>query len=369
MQSAKPRAIHACLRLFLLLSLLVLLACDAKAVAAVLRARLYCCLETLIPSLFGCMAVANLLLESGAVGVLGNLLRKPARLLHWSAETAGVFVISQLAGYPVGASLLAEMARAGRILPEDAQRLTAVCYGGGPAFLVGMAGAELFGSVTVGWVMFAACVLANLVMAILLRPHTTPDTTAESAAEGLTPAVLIHSVERAWQSLGRICGIVLGFGIVYRLLIGSGLPNVLSTWLHLPGKWICGMMAVVLDVARLPQLFECGIPWQALLPLTAGLLSFGGICVQAQVIAMQPGISGMRLILERLAAATLAGIWTCLFLPMIPDLDAVATFSPQMRGSESGSILPAIFIFLSGFPMFLKKDWTNQKNCDIMKKR
>ena len=134
----------------LLLTVLALAAGRGQSLAAVIASRVQFCLQTLIPSLFICMVLANLLRESGAAGVLGRRARLTARLLHLSPSGAGIFWISQLAGYPVGTLLLRRQYENGAIPASDAARLACVCFGGGPAFAVGFAGAGLLGSPAAG---------------------------------------------------------------------------------------------------------------------------------------------------------------------------------------------------------------------------
>ena len=142
----------------LLLIVTAAAAVNADAAAEMLRLRIAYCLETLIPSLFGCMVLANMLTASGAAAWLGYQLRVPARLMRIPPELLTVFLISQTAGYPVGAMLLRQMAEQGRLHPDDAARASYACFGGGPAFLVGLAGVQLFGSAAAGGLILGACV-------------------------------------------------------------------------------------------------------------------------------------------------------------------------------------------------------------------
>ena len=116
--------IRAAAAALLLLILFFLLAAHAAETAAVTAERLRLCLETLIPSLFGCMAAANLLTDSGAAAWFGERMRFAARLLRLPPELLTVFFVSQIAGYPVGTLLLCRMTSAQR-LPANADASTA----------------------------------------------------------------------------------------------------------------------------------------------------------------------------------------------------------------------------------------------------
>ena len=339
----------------LLLMLLFLLAGNAKAIAAAVSERLTLCLDTLIPSLFGCMAAANLLRESGAGAQLGRHLRILSHLLHFSAECTGVFAVSQLAGYPVGALLLRQASEAGWLPAKDAARLSAVCFGGGPAFLVGFAGAELFGSPAAGWIMLAACILANCAAARLCRLRTASASSSGCPACRLSAAALTAAVSDTVRSLAQICGIVLCFGVLTRLAECLGALRLLTTAgkaAGIPPQTVPALFAAILDVTQLRGLLCCGLPFHILLPLTAGLLSFGGICVQLQCLALGvPELSAGRLLLTRLLAACFTAAITAAALPFLPVPDAAAVFAHESAVSRTGSVLPALLILCTGFPL------------------
>lgn len=322
-------------------------ALNADAAADVLRLRIAYCLETLIPSLFGCMVLANMLTASGAAAWLGYRLRFPARLMGIPPELLTVFLISQIAGYPVGAILLRQMAEQGRLHPDDAARASGACFGGGPAFLVGLAGVQLFGSAAAGGLILGACISVNLLLLILLRPRHGMAYDADVPAVRLSAELLTGSVSGAMRSLGGICGMVLFFGAAMQL---SGMEKIRQPLLR-------ALCTVLTDITQLPALLHCGLHFRILLALSAGLLAFGGICVHAQCIAL--GVSGLRigrLLLIRMAAAAAAGGIVFLFAGLINLPESVPVFAPQVSVSRSGSPLPALLIFCTGFPILIKKD-------------
>ena len=78
---------------------------------------------------------------SGAWQALARPLRRFSTALFGLPESYfALFLLSQFAGYPVGASMLCTLTKQGVLSKEDASRLLCVCYGGGPAFLLGLLG-------------------------------------------------------------------------------------------------------------------------------------------------------------------------------------------------------------------------------------
>lgn len=357
-RTAHRPSIRTAAPVLLPLILFILLALHAEAAAAVTADRLRLCLETLIPSLFGCMAAANLLTGTGAAAWLGARLSWLARLLHLPPELLTVFLVSQIAGYPVGTVLLRQMVRAGRLDAKSAARYACVCFGGGPAFAVGFAGGRMFGRTAIGWMMLGGCILANIMLLLLLPKPEVPE--SGSPQVHFSAEALPDAVSAAMRSLAAICGMVLLFGLLMLLcdLLGiTGLLVRLGGVCGLSEQRVRALMLAVSDVTQLQGLLRCGLPCRLLISLTGALLSFGGICVHLQCRALSAGFIRMRnLLTARLSAATLTFLILYVLSAFFDTDEAAAVLAYPAAVSRSGSPLPAILIFCTGFPFLIKKD-------------
>ena len=342
----------------LLLMLFILLTAQAEEIAAVTLQRMRFCLETLIPSLFGCMAAAYLLTGTGAAAWLGSRLHPVAGLLKIPPEVLTVFLISQIAGYPVGTLLLRRMAEKKRLPQEAAGRYACCCFGGGPAFLVGFAGGRLFGSAAAGWMLLGSCLAANLLLLLLVpKPQNPPP---EPVSVRLTPQALPEAASAAMRSLAAICGMVLLAGILMQLLQAAGITGLLvmlGSRLGIPAQTVLALTEAAADVTQMQQLFCCGLSFRLLLALTASLLSFGGICVHLQCAVLSGGMLRLgRLLAARLAAALLTFLIAYVLSGFFALSGAVPVLAYPAAVSQSGSPIPAILIFCTGFPFLIKKD-------------
>ncbi len=346
----------------LLIAAMLLLSFRADEVSAVLRSRITLCMTTLIPSLYGCMVLGSLLCMSGAGEALGRRLRHTAALLRMPPAVFGIFLVSQFAGYPVGAALLRQAVSRREITEADAARLSLVCFGGGPAFLIGFAGKQLSGSSAAGVCMMLACFFANCILAVLICPRRNAPAPASGGSIRITAQILTDSVSQAMKNLAQICAAVLLFGLIRQLPSLLGVPAAaagLCSRTGLPLHVLRAVYAALLDITQLTPVFRCGLSEQVMLPLAAGLLSFGGVCVHLQCLAL--GVRGLRaghLLGVRMLAALLAALLTAAAVPLLPEVPqgAVSAFANRAAASESGSVLPAFLIFLTGFPFLIKKD-------------
>jgi len=335
--------------LCILIAFLLLLVQNAAVTAAVLKDRLTDCLQNLIPSLFGCMVCTELLRECGCL-CAGRLSRSMGRILHLPPAALTVFAVSQIAGYPVGAMLLARESAQGTISRENAVRFSGVCFGGGPAFLVGLAGVQLFGSAAAGWLMMTAAICSNLLL-MLLMPRS-PEPAHSSAAVPVVRCnaeAVTRAVRNAMHSLAGICGAVLLFGLLTASADCLHLFGTLSGILHIPEHSLRAVVTAAADITQLPAVFHIGLPYRVLLPLTGGLLSFGGCCAQMQACAL--GIKGLRLLrltALRLLAGTITALLTSAALPLTALPESTAVFAPTVQISESGSVFPGMMILCVG---------------------
>jgi len=344
----------------ILLILIALTAVNAAAVAELLRQRIQLCLETLIPSLFGCMVLANLLTACGAAAWLGSRMRPLAQIMHIPPEVLTIFVISQIAGYPVGTLLLRQSADCGHIPQDIAARMSYVCFGGGPAFLVGLAGAQMLGNAAAGWCMMATCIAANLIL-LAIFGHGLPQTAEFSPATvRSSPEMLTEAVRDAMRSLAAICGTVLMFGVMMQLCEAIGLTAglcVLAGRFGIAPQTVRALLAAVSDVTQLPYLMHCGLSYRILFSLTGGLLSFGGICVHLQCTALGGGRVRMgKMLVIRLFAALLTAWMLYPLTGMFALPEQAAVFAVHRAVPAAGSPIPALLIFCTGFPILLKKD-------------
>ncbi len=345
----------------LLLLIMLLLAQHGAETAAVLRERIMLCLRLLIPSLYGCTAAALLLQQTGAAALLGRTCRHTARLLNLSEEGFAVFAVSQLAGYPVGALLLRKIRQRDPQAAATCTQLSGICFGCGPAFAVGFAGGGLFGNPAAGWMLYAANILANLLLALLTRhQRTVPAQGAQPAEIRFSAAMLPDTAAGAVRSMTQICGMVLLFGVVNVLCGVTGMTAAaarLGGLCGIPAQTVNALLAAVLDVTQLPAVCRCALPYRLLLALTGALLSFGGFCVHMQCMAAGEGICRPgRLLLMRFFAAILAFFLLYAAAPLLPVPETAAVFAPRTAISGTGSVLPALLIFCTGFPFLIKKD-------------
>jgi sporulation integral membrane protein YlbJ len=124
----------------------------------------------IVPSLFPFITAVNILRGTGFTHLIGELLSPVmVPLFNTSGSGAFPFITGLTSGYPMGAKTVAEMRRDGQLSQTEAQRLIGFCNNAGPLFILGVAGAGLFGSASTGYYLLISHVAAAVCMGFLMR--------------------------------------------------------------------------------------------------------------------------------------------------------------------------------------------------------
>lgn len=313
-----------------------------QAVAGGVSRGLSICGTVIIPSLFPFLVLAGFLVRSGISGALGRRLEKVTRFLFGlpGCCAAGILV-GFIGGYPAGGTAVGELVQQGSITREEGRRMLRFCVNAGPAFIISAVGAGMLGNVRLGVVLFAAHILAALLLGIGARllegcrkgKKEEPKIAAKPAKMPV-PAAFVESVNAACRSLLYMCGFVILFAAVLALGDASGAAGVLQHLLTMPAN-LLGVDASKLT-CLLPGLLEvsCGSVEAAgageLAPLLLGMtLGWGGLSVHCQLAATlyDKKLMDKSFFAARALHAMLGGLLSVLLVRIIPM--PLETFSPS----------------------------------------
>lgn len=284
--------------------LFALAALFSKTVAAGMTQALQLCAVSLIPALFPLFVLSRLLDALGLPEVLsrraGPLMR---RLFGVSGAGAEAFVLGLCGGYPLGASIVAQLRRQRRVSRDEAERLLAFCNNSGPAFILGAAGGALH-SAAAGALLYAAHVLAAVCTGLCFRRRAVPagaELPAASPPARSPAAAFTDAVTGALNACLRLCGFVCFFG---------ALTALLDSFRFLPGLgrvFALGFFELGGGIGALSG-------WKAgplTMALAGFLLSWGGLSVHGQTLG---AVAGTDIKCARhLAGRALCGLFAALF--------------------------------------------------------
>lgn len=303
----------------------------APAAAAGAMQGLAACGKIILPAVFPFLAVSVFLAGApggaGIAALFGGVMRNCYRL---PGAAAPALLMGCIGGYPAGAKTLTELQKQGILTAEEAKNAAPVLIFSGPAYMAGVVGGQIFGSVRVGLFLLLCQLAAGLLTAWVFslgRPVPVKRAAAVPPKRPEPTAVLlVRAVGSAAASAVNISAFVVLLSAFAAVLSACGLFPLLGKGLGLlTGGRVAGqaadcLLTGLLEIcagsamaARLPPAEAAGI-----LPF---LLSFGGLSVCCQVAACfgESPLPWGRLLLGRLAhgvvTALLAAPWLRAVLP------------------------------------------------------
>ena len=370
----------------MVIAALALVAAPAESVAGA-RSGLELCLNVILPSLFPFFVLSALVVDLGLAAGLGRVLERFMRpLFRVSGSCAAAVVLGFVGGYPVGARTAIQLYEQGQCSRVEAERLLAFCNNSGPAFILGVVGAGIFGDSRIGLLLYLTHALASLLVGLLFRFHRGPE--GRGTAPPPRPPIRVVSLPKAFtdavtgamRSTLSISAFVIFFSVVLRLLTHYGVLDLLAGGLSLVGfrpEWARRLVAGLLELTSgVSSLTEPGsLTGRA--SMAAFMLGWAGISVHCQVLSflIDSGLSARTYLTGKLCHGLLAAGLTWLmtrFLPLTEPVSAYLTrqtealaeleFATALRASLPAA--GAVFLLLLGLslPKLRKKGGKSPRN-------
>ncbi len=291
------------------------------------RQGLSLCAGVVVPSLLPFLILSGLSAALGLPALLARFCAPWLLKLGIPPVCAAPLLLGLLGGYPVGAAALAEFVRSGAISAEDAGRALPFCNNTGPGFIVGFAGAAVFGSVRAGLALWLCHALAALILAVCCGKEISAASPAQDAApeEGLA-AALPKSVQSAALTMLNICAYVVFFSMLTSLLRSAGLFSSIAAGLsRLFGaemRWFSALFSGLLEVSHGVGAMRGMPPTAANGALCAFLLGFGGLSVHCQTLCAVSAVNVKcaRHFAGRIVHGLISALLAFLLFSMLPQI-------------------------------------------------
>lgn len=273
------------------------------------RAGLALCAGVVVPSLLPFLILSGLAAALGLPELLAELLAPLWRSLRIPPVCAAPLLLGLLGGYPVGAAALAALVKSGDLSPEEATRALPWCSNTGPGFIIGFAGAGVFGSVRAGLMLYLCHLLAALILAFSSGRRrrdaapSRPSAPVPSLAEALP-----ECVRSAAMNMLCICAYVVFFSVLSAFLRAVGITSPLAV----------GILELSQGVAALRG--AAAGPCSA--ALCAFLLGFGGLSVHCQTLyaVSGTGIKCARHFAGRIVDGLISALLAFALFSMLPQI-------------------------------------------------
>lgn len=270
----KGQQILACILGVFTFTVLIL---DTQSAVLGIRDGIHLCIESVIPALLPFCIVSKILIRL----LLGRnvvFLRKIRKICGIPQGAESIFLIGFLGGYPTGAQCISDAARSKALSDSDAQRMLGYCNNVGPSFIFGILGG-LFSSIMAAWSLLIIQILSSIIVGAVL-PCKKSSSCNINTAQMLRISVIL---EESVKTMSIVCAWV----IIFRMVL-----QYIKKWCYrIVGSSIIIMLTGILELSNgCLSLYEIQNEGLCYI-LSAGFLSFGGLCVAMQTKTVTRGIS------------------------------------------------------------------------------
>ena len=315
------------------------------------------CFNVIVPSLFPFFVLSSLVVDLGLAAYLGGALEGLMRpLFRVSGSCAAAVALGFIGGYPVGARTALQLYQQGLCTKTEAERLLAFCNNSGPAFILGVVGAGIFGDSRVGFLLYLTHALASLLVGLLFRFHGGSERrhSSKSCPKPIrtvtVPAAFTGAVTRSLQSTLNICAFVVFFAVVLQLLSAYGVFAALANLLALAGfeqEWARRMVAGLLELSSGVSSLRGSAQLAGRVSMAAFMLGWAGLSVHCQVLSflVDSGLSAKTYLAGKLCHGLIAAglTWglTRLFPLTAPVADYLAEQAESIAALDFSTALAA----------------------------
>lgn len=294
------------------------------------------CFYTIIPSLFPFMVLSTYIVKSNILSPFYKLFSFPVRLFFKQpAYSVPVIFMSMIGGFPVGIKMTNDLYIKGQITKEQAQCLSLFCMNAGPAFVITAVGTNMLNSTKAGIIIYSSLCISALISGVISSfiAEKNADVIKIKNEKALQISSLSASVTDALQCIFGICAWVVLF---------SSITKCIETF-NLPEKaYIC--ITSLLEVTKGCSL----LTGKLTLPVVAGVIGFGGICVHCQVLEYIKNME-MKYIyffITRVLNGILSGIISYILLLFFPVEINVFSNSDKITSYSFSFSYSAFFVFI-----------------------
>ena len=262
-------------------------------------------------------------------------------LFNVPGEGSFALIMGIISGYPTGATIAGKYRKDNICTKEECERLLSFTNNSGPLFIIGTVGISMFGSTTIGLLLFITHILACITVGIIFRfwkYHSTNKTINKISSSILNEQnislldlgeIIGKSITNSITTILMIGGFVVLFSVIISILKASnflqllaltvspifntiGIPNSLSVPL------VTGFLEITNGISAISNIHLKALSINIV--TTAFLLGFGGISVMLQVFSIiaKTDLSIKPYIIGKLLHGIIAAFYTYGVISIFP---------------------------------------------------
>ncbi len=290
---------------------------------------LHICSNVIIPSLFPFTFLSIFLVKSELLSGIKIIGKFTDIFFGLSSNEFVLFMLSQIGGYPLGAKLLNEAVREGKISGKRAEGLITAFINPGPAFCICVVGLGVFSSKEIGLIFYFSGVFASILILQLQRFYSRTEMTSvvkKSKNIGIADNFVLSAYETS-TAIISICVFVIFFSFIISYL------DFFSQKFAFLGK-IPMLLEVTNAIGRTNNVY-----------VIAFLLGFSGLSIWLQILSIAKNfkIKKTFFIIIRI----LNGILDVFFVKLLLKIFGIAITTSSKVTFDYGNIVTNPMLYLS----------------------
>jgi len=270
-------------------------------------------INTILPALLPFFIGSSIMMELGIIKLLGHFLEPIMRpLFNVPGEGAFALAMGLTSGYPVGAKIAASLREQNMCTKAEAERLMSFCNNSGPLFMIGAVGTGIYNNPILGYIILISNYLSAITtgfffkyyrrdypkkklektksLSIILREFYT------TYKKNRKPIGILlgNAVKDSVNSLLMICGFIVLFSVILKILETIGIMYILSLPINsiiqifnlhpsLAPSIAKGIFEITLASKSIS---ETVAPLYQKIIVTGMIIAWGGLSIHAQVLSI-----------------------------------------------------------------------------------
>lgn len=259
-----------------------------------------------IPAIFPFMVISKFMVKTDIISVFDKLIGKTVtRIFNVSRGSSSALILSLLSGFPIGASVVSELYKTGRLTKNEAEVALCLTHNTGPAFPISVIGLLLWDSLKFGAAVYASQVISLVILSRLFGKGSTRKTLGGKAYSDGKP--ISHSLTSSLSESAISC-VVIGGSIVFWKTVSELFFKVVP----IPNPYLNSLISGFFEFSSgTLKASQTGTALGA--ALTGFFIGFGGLCVFLQAVfhTSQADLSMKKCLIFKLTHGILCGSLSC----------------------------------------------------------
>lgn len=239
---------------------------------------------SVLPALFPFFFFSKILMYIGTAEMLSKGLRSPIRKLYGTPPSSSyILIMSLISGYPIGASLTQVYYANGYISKDDAKAISSFASTSGSLFVLGTVAIQMFHDKHIGYVILISHYIGALLNGLIYRKRKSDDIPPDYIPPQVSDNVISDAISSSVLSILFVGGYIIIFSIIIDALTKLSIIPFIATAIPLPYDISTTLLTGLVEITRgCLSASVLQYPPIVVLPLTCGMISFGGLAIALQ---------------------------------------------------------------------------------------